>query len=273
MILLTQDPRISIIGGIIIVLIFAVVFIYRTTKNNKNKQAAQDFVSGLADEFYKLILKEIKEFKIDNFDSIEEYTTELLNKIYNTIYDYTIKAAEEAAQTDALISLAIKMIDKDLIIKIVDQVIEKGNINGIIKDNWSKYFELKSEQILEVPDESIGHDIDGNEIIYTGTEYNEDFDEKNDLPVVDKEIVNENDLSNIIPPSDNEESSFNEDIIAEEDIIESSLDINNINIEDTDEIAISYSTDNNISDENKDESFFIDKNGRKRDKITGRYIK
>ena len=55
MILLTQDPRISIIGGIIIVLIFAVVFIYRTTKNNKNKQAAQDFVSGLADEFYKLI--------------------------------------------------------------------------------------------------------------------------------------------------------------------------------------------------------------------------
>lgn len=273
MILLTQDPRISIIGGIIIVLIFAVVFIYRTTKNNKNRQAAQDFVSGLADEFYKLILKEIKEFKIDNFDSIEEYTTELLNKIYNTIYDYTIKAAEEAAQTDALIALAISMINKDLIIKIVNQVIEKGNINDIIKDTWSKYFELKSNQIEEIPDESIGHDVDGNEIIYTGNGYNEDFDEKNDLPVVEEENIDESDLSNIIPPSDNEESPFNEDLIMEGEPEKPFLDTENLNIEDADDLAISYSTDNNISDENKDESFFIDKNGRKRDKITGRYIK
>ena len=277
MILLTGSNTpiaVSIVGIVIVVgLAGLYYFVFYSKNKQKAKDAANDFLSGLADEFYKLMVKEIKEFNIEEFDfeSLEDYEANLMKAIYDMIYDYTMKKLEDASKDDILTTLAIKMITREAIEQIADTVINNGNIKGLIKDTWAKYFENKVQGIEDTEDIAVGHDIDGNEIIYSGNEYNEDFDEKNDLSVVEDEIIDENDLSNIVPPSEDENTSFDEDVVMDGE--PEKPYINPEERENPEDLPIGYTDIEASEDDIEDVSYFIDKNGRKRDKITGRYTK
>ena len=240
----TSDSKLTIIGGIIIILGFAVTFFVRLKlKSTKEaNKSAEEFIKGLSDEFYSIMVKIIQniDFSAIDISSLEEYEAMILEDIYSEIYDYTKSKLEEAAEDDILSTIALQLFTKKYISKFADKIFENGHVESLIKDSWSKYFESKINFIEGIQDVAIGHDIDGNEIIYSGDDYNEDFDEKNDLPVAEDEIIDQEALSKVIPPSDNEETPFNEDVI------------------ETDEDDLSY---------------YIDNNGRKRDKKTGKFVK
>ena len=275
MILLSSNNGSIIAASIGIVLVLAGFFYaFIASKRDKNaKEEANKFLTGLADEFYKLMVKEIKEFNIEefNFESIEDYQSTIMTALYDMIYDYTKGKIEEASDGDLLTALAIKMLDKETITKVAESVFENGDINGLIKDTWAKYFENKVKDIEDVEDISVGHDVEGNEIVYSGNEYNEDFDEKNDLPVVEEENIDQNDLSNIIPPSEDENRAFDEDLVMEGE--PEKPYIKNNNIENPEDLPIGYVDPEVPADAVEDLPYFIDSKGRKRDKITGRFTK
>ena len=237
--LLSGSSIVPVAGGIIIVLaIGAAVFIrMKKSPSSSDKKAAEDFIKGLSDTFYKTMIDIVNNADPKKFDNIEAFETDILEKIYNDIYEYTKAKLEEAAESDIISAMVLKVIDKDYIIKFVDSVFNNGNIESIIKDVWAKNFEEKVSEMEEVQDIAIGHDVDGNEIIYSGSDYNENFDEKNDLPLAEDEDIDQEALRKVIPPSDDEEPVYNEDTSEDESL------------------------------------FFFDKNGRKRDKKTGRYTK
>ena len=254
MILLAASNSGTLIYSILFVLIIAVGIAFFLIMNKKEKNEAREFIIGLADEFYKLIINEVTKFNenIEKYETLEEYFDDLLEDIYNVIYDYTVGKAYEVF---GLNSIICKFITKEMINELVNQVIDSGNIKGLVRDNWSKYFEEKVTPLNEIEDVAVGHDVDGNEIVYSGNEYYEDFEEKTDLPVVEEEKVDEEALSRIIPPSDNENEEFSDDVVEDEQ---------------QEEITLEYSEVETSTD---DLPYFVDKNGRKRDKITGRYTK
>lgn len=244
MILLSNtDTTVVITGGLIILAIFTVVTIIKMklSNNAKGKSMAEDFLVSLSDEIYALMIKNIKEIDIEgfNFESLEEFEAKVLGVIYTSANSFVKNKIDELDEDAILPSVALKLLfDQDFVDKFTEEIFNNGHVEDIIKDAWSKYFQTKVESMEEnTEDVAIGHDVDGNEIIYSGPDYNEDFDEKNDLPLAEEEEIDPEALSKVIPPSDDEEPYYDEDVIEE------------------------------------NEPFFIDKNGRKRDKKTGRYTK
>ena len=237
--LLTGSNIVPLICGIVVIIAAGIIiFLRKTRPSSSDKKAAEEFIKGLSDTFYKTMLDIANSIDPKEFSNIEAFEESILKRIYSDIYDYTESKLKEAASTDIISAMVLKIIDKEYIINVIDTIYKNGNIENIIKDIWAKNFEEKvSEMESNIQDVAIGHDVNGNEIIYTGSDYNEDFDEKNDLPLAEEEEIDPEALSKVIPPSDDEEPSFNEDLIDEDDDI------------------------------------FIDKNGRKRDKKTGRYTK
>ena len=270
MVLLTNTIIAMSITGIVLILGIA-GFVFYLSRHNSRKITI-DFLNGLADEIYKLIVQTIKDFKIDEFDieSLEEYEAEVLKKLYNTVYTYVMdEMKSKASENDSPITYAmLALLKQEDVDKLLMSVYENGNAKILIKDAWAKYFENKVDSIESTQDVAIGHDIDGNEIIYSGNDYNEDFDEKHDLPVVEEEIINQDDHRVIIPPADTENAPITDDLVMEGEPEKPYIKQDTPIEED---LPISY-TETNVSEED-DLPYFIDKNGRKRDKITGRYTK
>jgi hypothetical protein len=274
MILLTGNMLVAIAITAIVILVGIFGFdLYKVfiIDKSKLKKLAYDFLNGLTDEIYKIIVQTIKDFKMEEFDfeSLNDYESVILENIYNVTYEYTINQITKAIddKNSPITEKVLDILDKEDIDKIIKSVYDNGNVKNLIKDVWTKYFENKNEIIEDV---AIGHDIDGNEIVYSGDDYNEDFDEKNDLPVVEDEIINEDDFRAIIPPSDSENEAISDELIMEDE--PEKPYIKSDNSESEEELPIGY-IENNTNTTEDDLPYFIDKNGRKRDKITGRYTK
>ena len=273
MILLSNNTPIAVtITGIVLILGLFGFGLYKVfiVDKSKAKKLLEDFLNGLADEIYKIIVQTINDFKIEEFDfeSLEEYEAKVLEQLYKTIYEYTLKKANEAA-SDENSPITFKMFDlieKEDIDKIIEHVYNNGNVKILIKDAWAKYFESKVDAMEEeVQDVAIGHDIDGNEIIYSGDGYNEDF--VDELPAAEEDIINEDLYRAVIPPSENE--SINDDLVMDGEPEKPYI---KTEIESEEDLPISY-IDTDIPMETTDLPYFIDKNGRKRDKITGRFVR
>ena len=217
-----------LIGGII------TVYSIKESINNKNTKIAKEFIKRRSDNIYsKMINKLSNNFNESNADNLLQYKANIKEELIKDIYDYIY--SETVLYTNLSKGAKKKILDKDFLSEYVNNIIEESDINNIITNKWSSMFEKKVEELSKEEDIAKGIDIDGNEIIFEGDDYNEDFDIK-DLEAVEPDEIDMDEMSKIIPPSESEEITYKEELIDEEET-------------------------------------FLDKKGRKRSKKTGRFVK
>lgn len=217
-----------LIGGII------TVYSIKESINNKNTKIAKEFIKRRSDNIYsKMINKLSNNFNESNADNLLQYKANIKEELIKDIYDYIY--SETVLYTNLSKGAKKKILDKDFLSEYVNNIIEESDINNIITNKWSSMFEKKVEELSKEEDIAKGVDIDGNEIIFEGDDYNEDFDIK-DLEAVEPDEIDMDEMSKIIPPSESEEITYKEELIDEEET-------------------------------------FLDKKGRKRSKKTGRFVK
>lgn len=228
----------TIIGGIIIlaVIVFAIWFRLKTHPSKADKQAAEDFLNGLADNIYKMITKIINEIDLSKYDSLENLESDILKKIYDSVFDYIQSQLAEAANEDILSALVLKVLDKDTIYKFIDKLINNKDVNGQLTNLWD------SNKIKEQSSDIENEDKELTEEYSDQTKYADKIDDKENLqdslPPAEEPVLTQEELNSINPQKD-EEEEYNP---------------------------------NDISMEIVEDDTYIDKRGRRRSKKTGRYV-
>lgn len=225
----------TIIGGIVILvfIIIAIIIRMKTNPSAYDKEMAQNFLNKLSDTFYKKIVEIVNNIDLFSYSSVEELETSILTQIYDAVWDVVQKELEEQSQKDILTALSLKVINKDFVIQFVDKIIDNKSIMVNLTNEWVV------SHIEESSKESCKEDEALQKKFSDSNEYNENFDVK-DLPPAQEIVPTEDELAELNPPS-------------EEDI--------------------NYSPEADDSVELIEENFTIDSNGRKRDKLTGRFVK
>lgn len=220
-------------GAVTLVVGATAIFIVKDSIDRKNLKIAKEFIKKRSDTIYSKMLDKLsKNFNETDTDNLLQYKANIKQSLMEDIYDYIYS---ETVLYNSLSKGAKKMIlDKELLSDYLNSIIDDSNINDIITNKWSSMFEKKVEELSKDEDIAKGIDIDGNEIIFEGDDYAEDFDTK-DLEAVEPEEIDMEEMSKVIPPSESDDITYDEELA--------------------------------------DEETFIDKKGRKRSKKTGRFVK
>ena len=134
----------------------------------------------------------------------------MLSSIYYTLSSYIKDELAEAAQTDIVTALVLKVLDDKFITKFIESIIEKYNISEEIANVWESKIKENNNN-AEIEDKELQDK-------FSSDEYNEDFDIK-DLPSTlnnteeEDEEYNEN-----INPQKDEPEEYSEDDESVEDI-------------------------------------------------------
>jgi hypothetical protein len=230
-----MNTGIIIVSGSIIVVggITAAYFIKKSI-DKKNTKVAKEFLDKRSDTIYAKMLNRLSEsFNETDTDNLIQYRTSVTESLIKDIYDYIY--SEVVLYTSLSKGAKKKILNKDFLSNHVINIIQDSNLNDIITDKWSSMFEEKVEELSKEEDVAKGIDVDGNEIVFEGDDYAEDFDVK-DLPEAEPEEIDMEEMSKVIPPSESDEITYVEELV-------------------------------------DDEETFIDKKGRKRSKKTGRFVK
>ena len=216
---MTSDSLLSIIAGIIllVLIIVAVVIRFKTKPSSTDQDSAKKFLEGLSETFYQSMVDTINNINFLEYNSLPELEVDILNKIYDTTWDYVEKELAEASKTDVLTALALKVLNKEYVTQFIDTLIEKYDINNKISEAWDKYFGEKEQEAIE-EDQKLQEE-------FSDPEKYVDSIEKDELPVgEDKEEIPEEELKNLNPPSDEEpnyDSNTDEsvEVVTEEEIV------------------------------------------------------
>lgn len=227
------NTLLTVVGGILILAIIIGVMIirYKSKPTVYDKDQAEKFIKGLSDTIYEKIVNIINNFDISYIEGIEDFENSILIEIYNTIWDYVEYELREAAKKDILTAMALKVLNREYIEQFLDILMKENGLIDKMWDKWDNFIEKKSDDIEE-QDQSLQEQFSDPE------QYNEDFDPK-DLPEAQEQEVNEEEMGNINPPTD-EEPEYNEE------------------------------SDSSV--ESIEDDIFIDSRGRKRSKSTGRFV-
>ena len=158
----------------------------------------------------------INNINFTDYNSLPELEIDILNKIYDTTWDYVEKELSEASKTDVLTAIALKILNKEYATQFIDTLIQKYDINNKFSEAWDRYFIEKEQKAIEEDQKLQEEFSDLNKYIETV--------EKDELPVgEDKEDISEEELKNLNPPSDEEpeyDSNTDESVeMLEEEII------------------------------------------------------
>ena len=138
MILLSSNGlTIGIIGGVILVLIAAAVVFF--TLRKKNSKAAMEFIEGLSNAILEIILTTIAEAvpDKDQHQTLADFEAALIQNIYNTVWDYVAKKAEESQDIDAITKTVFKLIKKEQVVAFIDKLFEDNNIFTKMEDQYA----------------------------------------------------------------------------------------------------------------------------------------
>lgn len=187
----------SVLGGavILICIIIAMVIRYKSKPSAFDKDAATKFLEGLSETFYDKIMDIINNIDLSKYNSLIELEDDVLNNIYDTIWDYVQKELKEAAKTDILTALSLKILNKEFVNKFVNSLIRKYNINWKLESKWTDFtnFESKAEK-MKSEDKSE----------FTGDDYIENASDS-DLKPAQNESIPEEELAKLNPQTDEEE--------------------------------------------------------------------
>lgn len=123
-----QSQLIALIAGLVVLAIF-IVTLCLVLKNKKNKAAVEEFLTGLTDELTAAILATIKAIDPSQFETLEQYEAIVLKAVYDNCWTYTQERAEKAFEDNPVMKTVIGMLDKDTLIKFIDNIIDKKEIS------------------------------------------------------------------------------------------------------------------------------------------------
>lgn len=193
---------ITIIGGIIVLAIVIGVVTLVIKKKNNNSQAAIEFLEGLGDELLVIIVKTVKEIDPATIDSIEEFEVIVLNSIYEKTWDYVEDQINTRLTDDSLMKTIMAIVDKEYVIKFIDQLCEKTGITDSIQGEYAAY-RLSVNKPEEVDAAMIKEFSDGEK-------YHEEASDE-DLAPAEDTIHTEEEIAALNPQRDEEESYDVED--------------------------------------------------------------
>lgn len=188
----------ALIGGILILgfLIVAIVIRFKTKPSIYDKESAQNFLLGLSESFYEKVTDIINNINISDYDSIEDFEVSVLSTIYEGISGYISEELEKTSKEDILSAMALKILNKDFIIKFIDEFVKENDIEDKISNIWFDNFKSKSEEVVE-NDEKLSIELSDEE------KYIENVTEEDMIPA--QEVVpSEEELASLNPPSDEE---------------------------------------------------------------------
>ena len=191
-----NEKLLTLIGGLVLlVLIITAIVIRRSSDSYKNgKESATSFLASLTNTFYSSIIEIINGIDLSSYSTLIEFETDVLSQIYDKMWDFVEGQIAEAAKTDILSAVALKILNKDFLTKFIDDLIEQNQILDKIMDRWNSKIETTSESMVE-------EDKKLQETFSDSKQYNEESS-YNDLPPVEETVIPEEELSKLNPQTD-----------------------------------------------------------------------
>lgn len=225
----------TIIGGIVILImiIIAIVIRMKNQPSSFDKEAANNFLEGLSNVFYKKMMEIINNIDFSLYNSLEELETSVLSDIYATIWSYVETELSKAVENDILTAMVLKVLNKDFIDKFIDKIINNASISEKVENAWNAHVIETTKETIEEECKKVEYKFSDEKAFYS--ECN-----KSDLPPAEENEVPEEELKKLNPQKDVEE--------------------------------VEYDPETDDSVEVIEDDITTDANGRKRSKSTGRYI-
>lgn len=191
-----NEKLLTLIGGLVLlVLIITAIVIRLSSDSYKNgKESATSFLASLTNTFYNSIIEIINGIDLSSYSTLIEFETDVLSQIYDKMWDFVEGQIAEAAKTDILSAVALKILNKDFLTKFIDDLIEQNQILDKIMDRWNSKIETTSESMVE-------EDKKLQETFSDSKQYNEESS-YNDLPPVEETVIPEEELSKLNPQMD-----------------------------------------------------------------------
>ena len=146
----TTASTVGTICGVVVLLALLVYVYMRTKSNQKAESKLNEFFDGLADTFKKIIIEDIERVDLSNFHSIEMLQIEMLNKLYDELWDYTMGCMTKLHSTDdVLYAVVKKVISKDKLMAYVTIIYESAPVQEKLASILEAAFKKSNESLLE----------------------------------------------------------------------------------------------------------------------------
>ena len=189
---------ITIIGGIIVLaIVVGVTTLMIKKRNNNDTKAAIEFLNGLGNELINIIIKTVKEIDPSEIDSAEEFEIIVLNAVYDKSWDYVQEQINLKLEDDSIIKTIINIVDKNYVIKFIDELCEKAGLTENIQGEYAAY--RLSVNNTEEQDEALATEYSDEEKYHTDEVTDEDLE-----PAVDP-VHTEEEIAALNPQKDEEE--------------------------------------------------------------------
>lgn len=212
---------ISLLIGCSVIFIIIAIILISVCKNKKSNSIAKSFLDGLSNELLSCIIDIIKKFPVKEYKTYDEFEIDILASIYENTWEYTKAKLEEELGVDNITVKIVKSINQDKVIKFINGLIEKENINALILNTYGSY---KIEN-----DNSEEQDKELEEKYSDESQYVESLD-TDSLPDKEEEVHTEEEINKLNPQRDEEEKFDVEDdsmeVVVDKPEIISKLDKN-----------------------------------------------
>lgn len=230
----------KIIIGIAIVLLITGL-VYWRLRTRKNKEEAGEFLNKLAEDLYNAMIAYISNLDPSIFDkTLEEVETEVLKGLYDTLWNFVQTEAKTAEEDDQLAYAVLTALNRDLVDKFIDKLIDKFGI----KDRIAALYEENKKEVIE---DLVEEDKDLQEKFSDESEYNTGDTDRLDL-VLDKAPEN-------VAYEKQEDGTYKEIERPEDVELPDEVDIDGDGVEEIGE--------DGLTDEEREAGVYFDKNGRK----------
>lgn len=211
-----KELTIGIIAGVLLLLIAAAAIFFVMRKKDQKK--AMEFLEGLGNNILTIIFQTIAEFKPseDPQYTLADFEAELIHNIYDKTWDYVKEEADKNIEVDLITKTIFKYIDKDVVVKFIDEILIKNNIQTAIIETYN------SERGAAIEEKAVEEDKDLEKEYSDTAQYNESVDEDNDLAPAEEEVHTEEEVAAINPPKDEEDDVYDpeddtQELLPEED--------------------------------------------------------
>ncbi len=211
-----KELTIGIIAGVLLLLIIAAAIFFVMRKKDKKK--AMEFLEGLGNNILTIVFQTIAECKPsqDPDYTLADFEAELIHNIYDRTWDYVKEEVEKSVDADAITKAIFKYLDKDSVVKFIDEVILKNNIQAAIMETYN----IERGSVIE--EKAAEEDKNLEKEYSDAAQYNESVDEDNDLAPAEEEVHTEEEVAAINPPKDEEDNVYDpeddtQELLPEED--------------------------------------------------------
>lgn len=143
---------ISTVGSIIVLLILIIAVVFGIRKS-LDKKELERFLNGLGDKVLEITIETIKNMNPDGFTDFDVFCKLVLDNIYNSVWDYVSLEAQEALQVDQITKTIFKMVDKETVVKFIDEIFKDKENRDLYNAVWDAYAAERIETLDTTDDE------------------------------------------------------------------------------------------------------------------------